>query len=87
MTAIEHGGSCALRFTPSANAAGETGSENSPDSSTAQVSAPAAGVTVLESGEFSLPPSSAAFALGVNLSAQLPPCSIAVTCQLFAYNV
>ena len=58
-----------------------------PGSGTAQVSAPAAGVTVLESGEFSLPVSPAAFALGVNLSAQLPPCSIAVTCQLFAYNV
>jgi hypothetical protein len=52
------------------------------------VSGPAAGVTLTETGEFPLPNSAAAFALGVNLSSTpIPGAAISVTCQLFAYNV
>ena len=56
--------------------------------STAQVVSPSAGIAVLETVEFSLPTGAAVYALGVNLSGPPPSgCAIAVTCQLFAYNV
>ena len=56
--------------------------------STAASASPAAGIVLLESGEFNLPAAAAVFALGVNLSAPVAgTCAIAVTCQLFAYNV
>jgi hypothetical protein len=55
--------------------------------STVAVASPAAGITSFESAEFALPVS-AVYALGSNLSAPLPSgCAIAVSLQLYAYNV
>jgi hypothetical protein len=56
--------------------------------STTALANPPAGVSMLESGEFLLPMAAAVYALGVNLSAPPPAnCAIAMTCQLYAYNV
>jgi len=52
------------------------------------LAAPAAGFSAVESGEFGLPTGVVAYALGVNLSAQLPAgTALALTAQLYAYSI
>src|SRR5881409_1379409 len=54
---------------------------------TVQIISPAAGITSLESGEFSLPLAAGPYALGVNLSPALPVgAAAAMTAQLSGYN-